>query len=69
LIEPYDVQETRRLEREKNQAEFQTEREKTRLKEIDSIRKLKLRNMSDEDIADVLSIPIDVVRNETGFSS
>jgi hypothetical protein len=90
LIEPYDVQETRRLEREKNQAEFQTEREKNqtereknqaelknaqtelekmRLKEKETIWKLKQKHMSDEDIADVLSIPIDVVRNETGFSS
>jgi ssRNA-specific RNase YbeY (16S rRNA maturation enzyme) len=83
LIEPYDVQETRRLEREKNQAEFQTEREKNqaelkkaqtelekmRLKEKETIWKLKQKHMSNEDIADVLSIPIEIVRNETRFTS
>jgi hypothetical protein len=73
LIEPYDVQETRRLEREKTQKEMweviqaerekaQAEREKAQAREKELIRKLRQNNMTDESIADMLSIPIEILR-------
>jgi hypothetical protein len=88
LLEPYDVQETRRLEREKTEKEMQkimrakdkeileerkkvqvremeaqAEREKVQAREMEAARKMRQKNMSDEEIAEILNIPIETLRD------
>jgi DNA-binding CsgD family transcriptional regulator len=71
LLEQYDVQETRRLEREKTQKEMREEMQKImqakeremQAKERESVRRLRQKNLSNEEIADVLGVSIETVRD------
>jgi DNA-binding transcriptional regulator YiaG len=78
LLEPYDVQETRRLEREKTEKEMRKEmqkitrakdkeileeRKKVQAREMEAARKMRQKNMSDKEIAEILNIPIETLRD------